>query len=684
MREYVLMALHLWCQGPGDRLKQRLLEPFRAARARFNYHLGVWRYFHVPRLRGQEGEDQRPVVPRLPLSFPWNPLVCPRGHRPEWYAKIAGPLPTPPPPKWRPPWTRERAAPAPRERPSWWARTTMQVVALAALLLLAWAGPLEERKDPGGVLTPRPDGVLELALIGSPVVFKLSGTGGGGGAFARKPTDLATPARPIPLRIFYLDFVNGLDSRTVAQAQNSATPWKTINKTKSVAIAGDCFVLAEGTTHTGSSEYVGGATQHQSGNATNYIQYIGAGTSVATRPTINGGAGGSGAPPVYFESNQSYYWFHNIRFQPASGTDGNNCVGHYYQGAHHITYTSITLANGRWWVHGSSDNRVYDFICTGNAVDQFVTWNGSNRNIFVRGVWQGTSSHSAGLIGLLFSASDADCTDNRVHDCDIQNTTSCGFSPSGKALRAVFDWNHYHDCGTVSGTSRQAIQSNARETVFRFNKINDCYRGIELQSYYYASFLQTSSGGLYHNNTMFNITSHALQIWTGQGVTADTALTGNTISSNIFWLGNQGSATSSNGFYEGEWFLVWIDTYQSNSGNGGSPYTVGFIGNNAVKYNLIGRGTAAAKFCIVVRNTGNTKHTLASFQSTYTGCSNNIQQTDPLLTNPGAEDFSLQAGSPCIDTGEDRDVPSMYGAVGQRWLGAGVDMGVLERGGGDT
>ena len=48
-------------------------------------------------------------------------------------------------------------------------------------------------------------------------------------------------------RIFYVDDVNGLDSRTTSQAQNIGTPWKTIGKLNGVLIAGDTAYVRSGT-----------------------------------------------------------------------------------------------------------------------------------------------------------------------------------------------------------------------------------------------------------------------------------------------------------------------------------------------------------------------------------------------------------------------------------------------------
>src|SRR5262245_37053994 len=48
-------------------------------------------------------------------------------------------------------------------------------------------------------------------------------------------------------RTFYVDTVSGSNLNTVAQAQNPATPWKTIKRALGVAIGGDTVIVKPGT-----------------------------------------------------------------------------------------------------------------------------------------------------------------------------------------------------------------------------------------------------------------------------------------------------------------------------------------------------------------------------------------------------------------------------------------------------
>ncbi len=82
---------------------------------------------------------------------------------------------------------------------------------------------------------------------------------------------------------YYFSIVNGDDSRTVAQAMNPATPWKTLKKLNSIMStlkAGDAVLFNRGETFTGS------IVMKQSGTADAPIIFSAYGTG--SRPVING------------------------------------------------------------------------------------------------------------------------------------------------------------------------------------------------------------------------------------------------------------------------------------------------------------------------------------------------------------------------------------------------------------
>ena len=86
----------------------------------------------------------------------------------------------------------------------------------------------------------------------------------------------------------YYVATTGLDSRTTTQAQNPATPWQTIQKAATTAVAGDTVNVAAGT-------YQERVTFPNSGAAGQPITFIGAGP---TSTIVDGGTSASGWEPA--------------------------------------------------------------------------------------------------------------------------------------------------------------------------------------------------------------------------------------------------------------------------------------------------------------------------------------------------------------------------------------------------
>jgi len=97
------------------------------------------------------------------------------------------------------------------------------------------------------------------ALQGS---FTAAGTGGG---------DPIYPYEPITGNVIYVA-TNGDDSRTRAQAANSSTPWRTVQKAADNVVAGDNVVVKDGVYTRNTSEYL--VAISKSGTAQNPIRFV--------------------------------------------------------------------------------------------------------------------------------------------------------------------------------------------------------------------------------------------------------------------------------------------------------------------------------------------------------------------------------------------------------------------------
>lgn len=496
---------------------------------------------------------------------------------------------------------------------------------------------------------------------------------GGQGSLLRKPS-YPTPEPPTPLRTFYVDAAGGSDSNN----GSIGSPFQTIGKINSHAQPGDRFYLKG--TFTGTTSLAGSGN---SGTLANPIQVM---KWPGETVLLNNGGGASENNPVG-ANNRHHWWLQGLTIQAAAGAYGPRGIAIQW-GSSNWTVIDCHLINNSLVVISASDNRFYDCSITGtygseadNAGDFFDVSNGSHRNFFARLTVDGYARHSAGLIGNV-QAGAATADDNHFFDCYFRNLGSGGPQFLGYSRRGLMEWCTIVDSGTDASTqyyvgSKESVVITAPETVFRFNVLRGgATHGIFHQSYVFGGVLGRASECLVHHNVIYGHQGAGIYLYAGPTVNAQADLANNVFENNIAWDNQRGSQTEGRGYLSG-WNPIVCNLYNTEF-----PWTSGSIAGNIFRNNCSARSTADTVFLGIWKNVsfgqgGNTFYSHANFESTFgsVGCVNNIAATNPLMVDPAANNFRLQSGSPCIDTGIAR--------AGIGYLGSAPDIGAFEFGGDD-
>jgi len=481
---------------------------------------------------------------------------------------------------------------------------------------------------------------------------------------ALKPVYTA-PETPVgahaPLRIINVDATGiGLDSRTVTQAQDPATPWATIDKCEQNKQPGDQFVCNG--TFTG---FGIGRSREVFANSLDWIQYV---KKPGGTFNLNCGSGHPNDDPAVW-CRGSHHFIKDATIMPPGGSNGAIFSTPSFN-AHHFVFVRPGIP-----ANGTARPVVF------RNVNGFELWDG---------FWSGTfgtylSSGSGDCI--LYS----DCDDFKIirpymdvmayHTCilggeqTIQTGTGTGGLIHGAYIRnpaesgmlmnamqdgTVIEWCRCTECSMVPyppgnpQPSRMGMAISFSNPIVRYNIVDNCYRGIELSSYIYNGAMGAFKNGHVHHNISTGHQSLGFFLYSGNQSVSDTHCTGNLIEDNAVWNNSREALTGDLthdegvGFWNGRYYPNWISDYASLT-----PWATGF-GNNQYRRNLFAR---------TVSDNGFTKHTRpgligdqnylsrAAFEAAFPSLtSGNLEKLDPMFVN-ALSDFHTQVGSPLRDVG---------------------------------
>jgi hypothetical protein len=451
----------------------------------------------------------------------------------------------------------------------------------------------------------------------------------------------AAPAVPAPLRTFYIDAQAGNDGNNGLSA---ATAWKTLAKANQTARAGDLFLLAG----TFANQWV---SPGASGTASAKIVYA---VAPGRTAVVSGGQNGdlayldnrnhivvdgiefTGAPYAIELVGSSFNWFRRLYVHDAGATNVQS---------------------------GSSDNRIEDsrFDRIGNEAtnsgDALYFSNGSNRNVIARNV---ITNAGHGAIWISYhSSGEATSDDNVLAHNVVDNPWASGIGLNGTANRTVVECNTIRHTADGSGPNypRDGLEIEGTNNIIRYNEIySNGDEGISIEGWTWAGRAMNATGNHIYNNTIWGNGGSGLNI-----VQKDGTVQNNTIENNIVWQNDR----AGRGFVNGSTtYTFGFDLYHSSGSN---VWPAGSANGNILRNNLVSTGQ---QFLMIYYPSSNGAYSLAQAQSTFAGWVANFA-ADPLFTNAAAGDFTLQAGSPAIDTGNP--------VAGQSFLGSAPDLGARER-----
>jgi len=481
----------------------------------------------------------------------------------------------------------------------------------------------------------------------------------GPGALLRcLPATYAAPAYPVPLRTFYIDAASGSDANSAAQAQNPATPWKTVGKFNANASAGDRGYF-QGTFALNDS-----IRPSASGTVAHMIVYEAwPGKTVKMNGSPANGVG------VWLDG-RSYIVVKNIDFT-GMAIGGGFCVQmdsaggagshNWIQGC---TLDGVTEGQiSGVLIRGFTDCRVEDCIIknigarSGNAGDGIDLWDGSHRTVLVRNTIS-QCGHMGITVGDYQTGSEATCDDCVVAQNIVRNAWSGNISTLGKANRVLVECNAIADAGTNTGGFNpgtiEGISLKGVNGTFRFNFIWNCAgKAISLETLVFNGFTQVCTGNAIYGNTAWSC-GWGLHFAANDNSNVTTNMQNNAITNNLFWNCNKNQDPNSgpNSDVGGAGRII----VRLTSGSNGWP--AGSLNGNLLRNNrFAGTGDSLPVTYFFKGNpSGSTENlTLAQLRSTYSQATNNQGDAsgnpsfvNAVLPNP---DLRLQPTSNAIDQG---------------------------------
>ncbi|MBV9210471.1 MAG: hypothetical protein JOZ52_07570, partial [Acidobacteria bacterium] len=461
-------------------------------------------------------------------------------------------------------------------------------------------------------------------------------------------SDYAAPAVPSPSVTYYVDGDAGNDNNNGLSHQ---TAWKTLIKANHAATPGALFLLS-GTFGSGQN-----IQPDNSGTATNRITYRREpGYSAVLEigrfdATINL----SGLDYIVVDGVEIRNT--DLPFKVYEGS--NNWLRNLY--VHH--------SGSSFFQVNSHDNRLEDSVFInighGNESDAIRVISNSDNNIVVRNYF-GKAGHG-GYDDIPMGDDTQIDNSNIVAQNIMDDKESSNIVLGGKAFGTIVECNEVKN-GTLTSLNnyaRMGIQISGNSNIVRYNYIhNNTGPGLLFEALLYGGEQPQypKDNLVYHNTIVDNgLAGVLIDVRDPDGVTA-AYVRNNTIENNIFW--NNGGSDGGNG----QSYEVKVDFFHTTN-----PWPVGFSDGNIFRYNNVSN----RPFLVIARTTGNSYYPVPSgtpFTTDFPAWTNNTQQ-DPLFTNPGTHNYSLQSGSPMINTGRI--------ISGLPYVGSAPDRGAFEYGGAD-
>lgn len=455
------------------------------------------------------------------------------------------------------------------------------------------------------------------------------------------------PAIPASLRTFYINADNGNDSN---DGLTSATAWRTVSKANNSAQAGDLFLL-RGVFY---NQWINPNTSGTSTNKITYRKEPGQ-TAVLDTGLYDGGVVLGGKSHIVIDGLE----IRNIpeSVQVTGGGSYNWLRNLYIHNGGHVTFRD-----------GANNNRLEDSALTNigddqsNSGDAVDLLNDADNNIVVRSYF-GNAGH--GAYDITLQGGSIGYNDNNIFAQNIvDNQWSSNVLIGGRAVGTIVECNEIKNATQIStfNYARAGIYLSGDNNIFRYNYIyNNKSHGIVVEGYVFAGQQQYPENNLfYHNTVVGNGRAGLLIVVHDYAAEQNGYVRNNTFENNIFW-NNLGYNSGNSNYYD-----IVADFYQSNN-----PWAVGFTDGNIFRYNNVSN----IPFFTVARNStggGNLYYdTPAAVQAAIPSWTNNTQ-FDPLFVNLATNNYSLQTGSPMIDTG--RIIPGVV------YNGSAPDKGGFESG----
>ena len=493
---------------------------------------------------------------------------------------------------------------------------------------------------------------------------------------------------------YYVDATNGNDSNTGA---SEALPWKTIAKVNASNFQPGDFILFKrgeiwreqlnvpSSGAPGNPITIGayGRGDKPQINGANLITSIWVEvennvwqTSLKTDPRLVIFDDVYGKPQTLLSSlsaDEDWYWsddLDKLYVYSDSDPNGRNIEGYFYtfnlniDGKDYITVQNIKFRVSGWnniYIEGDADNITLDGVTTNHSYIAGVQTNTGDTEQINDLTIQNSTFAYAGKIGLdVVEVVDCLISTNAVHHNNLrgistthgirvsQNVESTYYPTNVTIENNTSYMNGYFADGTEASASLTVgkgihVDNAGSGVIVRYNSVyNNHADGIHLelmsnaQVYYNLSYNNTNSAGI------------VLSAW------ADYTLDGNLIYNNVCYGNKYGISAWGSIEQNKDQFTNNIFKNNICFGNtsrelfarwgGENDGTVG--SGNVYEYNCFG----AESSNFIEWGNGVYKSTYDAFETAY-GSRTNSVESDPLMTDPDNDDFTLQSTSPAIDAG---------------------------------